>query len=139
MKNINIFKILFVFVLAFIFNLIWENWHAQLYVHYKGDPITEAVLLQATLVDACIISLLAFGYFFIKWIKERYSLVFLLGVLIAIGIEWFALSTSRWSYTNMMPVVPIIKTGITPTVQLGFLGCLSIYFVNRVLSKYRLS
>ncbi len=128
-------RIILVFVFAFVSNLIWENLHALLYVHYKGGPITEAILLQATLVDACIISLLAIGYYFMKWIKGRYGIVFILGVLIAIGIEWFAISTSRWSYTNMMPIVPIIKTGLTPTIQLGLLGCLSIFVADKLLRK----
>jgi len=45
-----------------------------------------------------------------------------------IGMEWYALTTSRWAYNVLMPIIPLLGTGLTPTIQLGLLGHLSYKF-----------
>ncbi len=54
-------KWILVFVYAFGLNLIWENLHSFLYVHYKQGPITEFILVRAAISDALIIRV---DYFF---------------------------------------------------------------------------
>ena len=52
-------KIFLLFSVAFGLNLIWENLHSFLYAQYQRGPITEFVLLRATLADAVMIVLIA--------------------------------------------------------------------------------
>ncbi|MBI3291116.1 hypothetical protein HYZ76_02425 [Candidatus Falkowbacteria bacterium] len=123
--NKNNFKLSVIFVLSFILNLIWENFHSKLYTHYQGGPITEIILLRAALVDALIITAIAIIFIKIDYFKQNLWWTIIIGVIIAIGIELYALSTDRWTYNEMMPIIPIINTGLTPTIQLGLLSYLT--------------
>jgi hypothetical protein len=90
-------------------------------VHYKGEVITSLILLRAALFDATFITLVS-----IPFLKKQRWVFVVLAILFAIGLEIFALKTGRWEYKDVMPIIPIIKTGLTPTIQLGLLGYISI-------------
>jgi len=115
---------------GFGLNAVWENWHSVLYVHYRGRPITGLVLLRAALVDSFII----LGMIGVARVLPDYRLalgvVFGLGVGIAIALEKWALASNRWAYTDTMYVLPFVKTGVTPTVQLGLIGVV-VYVLTR--------
>lgn len=115
-------KLLIIFGAAFLLNLIWENLHAPLYVHYQGGAITQLVLLRAALVDALFITGLALPFLYIPYLRERTWYALLIGLIAAILLERFALTNGRWAYTAQMPIVPLLNTGLTPTIQLGLLS-----------------
>lgn len=115
-------ELIYLFIIAFVLNFIWENLHRFLYVSYKNKSIDEPILLRAALVDAFIISLL---YFFSQQFKSLIIPVFsiiIAGLIIAILMEKWALRKQRWVYSSKMPIIPLIKTGLTPTVQLALTG-----------------
>lgn len=120
MKHIHR-QFLIIFLVAFILNAVWEHFHSILYVHYKGEVITSLILLRAALFDATFITLVS-----IPFLKKQRWVFVVLAILFAIGLEIFALKTGRWEYKDVMPIIPIIKTGLTPTIQLGLLGYISI-------------
>ena len=115
-------KLSTIFIVSFLLNFIWENLHSYLYAYYQGGVITQLILLRATLFDAIFITLLAVLFIKILYFKERkwYALVF--GVVVAVIIEHFALSGGRWAYNEFMPIIPLLSTGLTPTLQLGILS-----------------
>ena len=115
-------KWILVFILAFGLNSIWENLHSLLYVHYKQGLITEFVLVRAALSDALIILGMVFFLRLVPAFARRPWLSIVVGVIIAVGIEWWALGSARWAYKDIMPVIPFLNTGLTPTIQLGLLG-----------------
>ena len=128
-------KWILVFIYSFGLNLIWENVHQFLYLHNKGKEITELVLIQATLFDALII----LGLIFILrlfLISRRYpSILIFAGIFISIFIEYWALGIGRWEYNNLMPIIPFLNVGVTPTIQLGLIG----YLVYRIIFKEKVS
>jgi hypothetical protein len=115
-------KAALVFVVSFILNLVWENAHAYLYAHYMGVEITRFILLRATLVDALIITVISLPFLYFAILKHKGALIIPTGLVIAFAIEHWALSTGRWAYKEFMPVVPLLEVGLTPLIQLGFLG-----------------
>lgn len=120
-------KLLAVLLLSFLLNFIWEHLHSALYVSYQGGAITNFILLKAALFDASVITLVAYltlSLFGEGGVGEGVALVFVL-LIFAILLEKWALGTGRWVYANAMPIVPLLNVGLTPTIQLGFLGCLS--------------
>ncbi len=119
-------RITIVFVVSFILNFIWENIHSLLYSHYMGGKITEFILLRATLGDAVMITIFYLPFLFLPWFKDKYWMITIIGLIVAISIEWAALSTGRWAYNEYMPIIPILGIGLTPTLQLGILGYLSL-------------
>ncbi len=122
-------KLVPIFLLAFALNFVWENLHAGLYANYKGGTITEWVLFRATFWDAVFITLFALLFIYISYFRKRLWWVIVLGIVLGAGIERWALATHRWAYTPRMPIVPVLHTGLTPTLQLGLLAYVVFYIV----------
>ena len=114
-------KFLYIFLFAFGANLVWENLHARLYLGYKGGQITEWILIRATFWDAVIITALCV---LALLLPRRFQNWFVVGggLVVAIVMERFALATGRWAYGPYMPIVPLLHTGLTPTIQLALIG-----------------
>lgn len=126
-------KIIIVFGLAFVFNFVWEWLHSALYLSYQGGPITILVLMRATLFDAIFITVLYSLYSKIKFFKNKLWVILIISLLSAIIIELYALSTGRWAYNDLMPIIPVINTGLTPTIQLLVLTYLTFKLVDKQL------
>ncbi len=124
-------KWILVFIFAFVLNLIWEWGHSFLYANYKGGAITEFILARAALTDAVIILGLIFVLRLSSILVRHSWLLILVGIIISILIEYWALSTGRWEYKDIMPIIPLLNTGLTPTIQLGLLS----YIVYRISFK----
>ncbi len=122
-------KLLLIFFLAFIINLIWENLHSYLYLNYRGNKITQKILVRASFIDAFFITIMAMLFIEMPYFRLRiwYSLIF--GLIASALLEIYALKTNRWKYNKFMPVIPIIKTGLTPTIQLGLISYL-VYAIS---------
>lgn len=135
----KISELIAIFILAFGANVVWEHLHSVLYVHYQGNEITNAILLRAALFDASVITLLAISMLSISFLRKRLWIAFVVGVSFAICLEWLALATARWEYTSAMPIIPLIHTGLTPTIQLGLIAWVVfsavLYFENKISTK----
>lgn len=125
-----------VFVLALALNIFWEFFHSLLYVHYRGGEITNLVLLRAAFFDASFITLLSIPIFFNSFLRRRLWLVFVFGIFFAIGLEKYALETGRWAYNSYMPIIPILKTGLTPSIQLGLSGWVAIKYSTILYNRH---
>lgn len=90
-----------------------------------GGKITEFILVKASLFDALLITLIILPFLFFNVLKNKSWLIVIIGIIIAIFYEWYGLGTNRWMYNSLMPIMPIIKVGLTPTLQLGILGYIS--------------
>lgn len=118
-------KISIIFIAAFILNLVWENLHSFLYGNYKGAEITQLILMKATLGDAVMITVITLPFLFLAFFRKHLWGIVVIGFIVAISIEWYALATDRWVYNTYMPIIPFLSVGLTPTVQLALLGLLS--------------
>ena len=120
-----------IFFLAFLLNFILENLHSNLYLHYQDSPITELVLLRATLFDAVFITLLSLLFLKFQYFRKRLWHALIIGLIAAIAIELYALETGRWAYSDWMPIIPLLNTGLTPTIQLGVLAYIILKIITR--------
>ncbi|MST04428.1 MAG: hypothetical protein EXS49_02595 [Candidatus Pacebacteria bacterium] len=118
-----------IFLVSFFLNFIWENLHVFLYDNFMGGEITELILLRASFVDAIIISVISLPFLYFGFLKSREWIMILIGFVWAIAMECYALNTERWAYNNLMPIIPLINVGLTPTIQLGLLGFISFKIV----------
>ncbi|OYV26226.1 MAG: hypothetical protein B7W98_03265, partial [Parcubacteria group bacterium 20-58-5] len=57
-------KISVIFTVAFVLDIIWENAHSFLYANYMGGPITESILIRASVWYAVIITLICFPFLY---------------------------------------------------------------------------
>lgn len=125
-------KYVFVFLIAFFLNLIWENLHSFLYIRYQGEEITQFILLRAAFFDAVIVTVIVF------LLRKFPYFIIPIGIAVAIFIEYHAFLTFRWSYKDIMPIIPILKTGLSPTIQLGLTAFLSykvVISMNKLHNK----
>lgn len=133
MKNTKILSL--VFLIAFLLNVVWENIHSLLYTNYQGGAITEFILVRASLFDAAVITVMLLPFLFIPLLKKHTWLILIIGTIIAITNEWYGLSTARWAYGEFMPILPLINTGLTPTLQLGLLGFATYYILAALQAR----
>ena len=61
-----------------------------------------------------------------------YAATALLGALCAAAFEWFAQAIGRWTYNENMPVVPGLKLGLWPLLQLTLLTPLSFGIAGKL-------
>ncbi len=127
------FRLLLLFAIGLVLNLLWENFHAGLYIHYRGGEITEIILLRAAVFDGLVILVASFVLFKIKRWRSYPSVLFLTLIVFALVLEWWALSTGRWAYNELMPIVPVLKVGLSPLLQLGLTGVIAY---ELTLKKY---
>ncbi len=132
-------KLLLIFIYAFLLNWAWENLHSFLYMQYRGHEITQWVLLRATLFDAVFITALGALFAGVIYLRNRQWLAAVFGVIAAIGIEIYALYSGRWAYNSYMPIIPLLRVGLTPTVQLGILSYAIFRMVNLELGVRHLT
>lgn len=128
--------IIYLFLSAFITNLIWENLQAPLYTGFKSFGQHFLFCFVASLVDAVVILGLYFAIGLIRknsmWlfnIRLADTLILMaFGLVTAIVFEKWALKSGKWDYASEMPVV--FGIGLAPLVQLAILSLISVYIVK---------
>ena len=118
-------------VAAFGLNWIWEMLQMPAYAEMAGRAWHDTfwICTRASLGDVLItlsvygVGALAAGQ--VRWGTTGrwnvYATAALLGAACAAVIEWKALATGRWNYSERMPIVPLLGVGLWPTLQLTLL------------------
>ena len=120
-------------VVAFLLHVVWENAQAPLYTGYQSFSQHFSICLIGSLGDVIITrSVLAFMWLLKKDVAKTTDFVALaiIGFVVAVVIEQHALLTSKWSYALAMPIIPILKVGLAPVLQMTLLLPLSFYLVK---------
>lgn len=125
--------------ISLVLNLAWENFQAPLYQGYSNFWQHLPICSIASFGDVFIILVLYFVLALVNrdmlWISKMNRVdvagVIVLGVLVAIGIEKWALATERWQYNLSMPLIPYVKIGLLPVLQMGLLPLLTYYIGKR--------
>jgi len=127
-------------------NLAWESAHLPLYTLWTDGETGDLVfaVVHCTAGDLMIafatlcIALLLVGD--IKCPKVRFNRV--LGLTIILGIayttfsEWHNVSIRQsWAYSDLMPVVRGIGTGLSPVAQWIFLPLFGILLVRKLFTR----
>jgi len=141
-------RLFVLFVVGFVLNFLWEKAHSVLYVSHNGMEMTHRHLAGAALFDAVVITALAYLCFYSPLLKGALpspaldeaasagrsaggiSLFVFALFIFAILLEKYALATGRWVYADAMPIIPLLNVGLTPMIQLGLLGYLSLSFTG---------
>jgi hypothetical protein len=129
----------YIFITGFLLNLFWEVVQAPLYIGYENFRNNFMMCFVASIIDAIVVlflfSIFVAAYRNIYWIKNlswsNTLLLIILGGLIAIGFEHWALTTGAWNYTDKMPVF-FSEIGIFPLLQLMFLPLISFLIAKKL-------
>jgi len=138
----SIGRTLAVFALfSFLFHFAWEILQAPLFAKMPVASHWQATLicLKATLGDIGI-ALASFAAaswwdrsltWFVRLSNGALAAYLATGVLITIAFEWHAVYwAGRWSYSELMPVVPILRVGLAPILQWIALPLAVLYFLR---------
>lgn len=125
---------------SFVLNEIWEMAQMSAYVETAGRPWTNTLGLctQAAVGDVGIIlGICGAGALAAAdpgWgLRDRwniYATAALLGLVCATLVEHAALAAGRWSYTESMPVVPVLDAGLWPLLQMTLLPPLTFWIAQ---------
>jgi hypothetical protein len=138
-----------VLVFSFLLNLAWEVWQGPFFQGMADQPYWLGVkaCTQTTFGDAGI-ALAAFWVtaFFAttrSWIMQpsRSDIAIFIGVGLVATIIFESLAIGvleRWAYSDAMPRLPVIGTGLLPLLQWLVIPPLVLWFVRRqIASGYR--
>ena len=137
-------KVFSVFILVFLLNFLWEILQAFLYgPHFVGLGGLVKVHLVASLGDVLmimIIFLLSYvisGYNFLnsECNARRFFSVMIIGFILAVIVEKYALATGRWGYSSLMPIIPFLNVGLTPVLQMVLIPLGLIFFGSEFKNK----
>lgn len=132
-------------VFAFLLNLAWELAQVPLFIGMPTAEHWSALLVcgRATLGDV-VIALIGFWIVAVctgtrSWILRpstwRVAGFVAVGALITIVMEWLATQMlGRWAYADAMPVLPVVRVGLSPLLQWIVLPPLVVWFVRRQLT-----
>ena len=139
MKKVQL--IFTVFFIGFVLNLVWENVQAPLFEGFTSFWDHFMICFWASLVDAATI-LLLYGlvaiwyrdFYWFKYMNWKVALaLMMLGGAIALGFEYWAFAIDYWAYTERMPVVPYLRIGLSPLLQMMLLPLLTFVLSDKGL------
>ncbi len=128
-------------VLTFLFHFAWEILQAPLFakMHTISHWLATLVCLKATFGDVgiALASFTAGAWWQKDWrwfaMPSHGALATYLatGVLITIVFEWHAVYwAGRWSYSELMPIVPLLRVGLAPLLQWLVLPLAVLFFLR---------
>jgi hypothetical protein len=119
---------IFIFGVAFLLNLVWESFHAPLFVFKEQSSWSAltACLLFCAVVDGVM---MVFVYWVVALIRQDRSwflrgkrvdkvLLALTALTLAFASEYAAVHyRNLWRYSERMPLIPIAQIGLAPMLQ----------------------
>ncbi len=136
-----------IFLTGFGLNLVWEVNQSLLFFDFplRDLQLFTLINLKATVADAAYIILI---YLLItvltrdmRWFCHltffTASISMACGFIIAVLIEKSALKTGRWTYGHLMPIIPYLKVGLMPIIQVTVLPLATFIISQRLLSHWK--
>ena len=134
--------------LSFAFHFVWEFIQAPTYADMVERPHWDGIKLctSATFGDVGF-ALTAFWVTAIlaksrNWIAAPKSWEFgtflAVGILLTIGFEYYYTQISlRWTYSDLMPLVPPFGTGLSPLLQWLIIPSVVMWYCGLILQNTR--
>lgn len=127
---------------AFLLHFAWEILQVPFFVQMPtmGHWQAISVCLRATLGDVAI-ALTSFGAAALleqqfRWFLQpsgwALSAYLATGLIATLLLERYAIATGRWSYSDLMPVLPAIGVGLMPIVQWTVLPLATLFLTRRI-------
>lgn len=127
--------------ISFGLHLVWENLQAPLFAGYVSFGQHFLLCLWGTGGDVAItlsvwalIALLKRDAQWLRRLEWRDAITLgVIGLAVALGIEYRALALGRWGYAPSMPIIPYLQVGLLPVIQMTLFLPLTMYLTKRVL------
>jgi hypothetical protein len=129
-KTLIVFHAILVTGTAFILNYAWENVQCPLFFVHRGGSAKQVAMLYATVGDLFMtwIAYIAVALTSKRWLWllgtwrwQQWTVLLGTALTLSVLVESFALATSRWSYTDINPLIPGTGISVLPVAQLVLL------------------
>lgn len=135
-----------IIVFSFLLHFVWEFWQAPTYTgmielnHWDGIKLcTSATFgdVGFAMTAFWLTSLLAKSrLWFLKPSTSQMLLFIGVGIALTVGFEYYYTNISlRWTYSELMPLIPPFGTGLSPLLQWLIIPVLVLWFTKRQISS----
>lgn len=133
-------------IFSFLLHFVWEFVQAPTYAgmielnHWDGIKLCMSATfgdVGFALAAYWITALFARSRSWVLHPAPKDILIFLsVGIVLTIGFEYYYTNISlRWTYSELMPLVPPFGTGLSPLLQWIIIPILVLWFTQRQLSQ----
>ena len=137
----SFWSFLVVALVAFVLHYSWESFHLPLYTNYGNVGGILPIQLYAALGDVfytlLVVAFIALYKRDAGWMRRArggdYALLSLLGLCVAVLVEYKAMLMGLWEYAPAMPT--LFGLGISPLLQMAVLLPLSAYISRGILKR----
>jgi len=124
-----------IIIIAFLLNFAWEMLQMPLYEGMKFNLQSPVFCGLASIMDVLMVLLLFYFFaliyrklfWFQKNTTERIATLVLVSGIGAVLLESLNISFGSWNYSRLMPIIPVVKVGLTPVLQFMILPILTYY------------
>ncbi len=125
-------------MISFPINFIWEMGQMPFYSGMSYNLANTLFCLVASIGDVFMIIMIFFGVAFLtkdyNWVYKstlrQYGLAMIVGLFLAIFVEYFALKLGLWQYSYRMPLITNTGIGIIPLLQMVVLPSVVFNFLR---------
>jgi hypothetical protein len=128
--------------IAFGLHYVWENIQcSRFFMHPDGNSMPFAMLV-ATMGDVAmtwfaqgIVAAVSRRWLWLleRWRWPQWALLLGVALVFSFGVEIWALSTARWTYTDINPRIPGTSISVLPVAQLVLLFPLTFGMTRKLL------
>ena len=117
--------------IAFVLQWAWETAHSVAYVETKA-PLMDRLwhCIPMAFVDAAWSgAIVVFAVCVARWFRRpslTWGVALLAGAVTAVWVEQVALRSGRWTYNELMPIIPVADVGLWPVAQMSLLPILAL-------------
>jgi len=132
----------FVTGIAFGLNYLWETMQCpRFFIHLDGEA-TPAVMVIATLGDVAmtwfaqvVVAIFSRRWLWLleRWRWPQWTLLLAVALALSLLVEYGAMGTARWAYTDLNPRIPGTAISALPVAQLVLLFPLTFWLVRALL------
>lgn len=125
-----VLHVVFVTGIAFGLNYLWETIQcSRFFIHLDGQ-VTPAAMIVATLGDVAmtwfaqgVVAAVSRRWLWLleRWRWPQWTLLLALALTLSLLVEYWALGTARWAYTDINPRIPGTAISALPVAQLVLL------------------
>jgi hypothetical protein len=132
---------------SFLLHLLWENLQAPLYEGFTSFTQHFWICFRATFGDLLFMFVIyvalaivhrnlwwiadVSGYTYATWITALF-----VGAALAVSYEFWAVYVAhRWDYTSMMPLLPLLRIGAFPVLQMVVVPVSTLFVTSRFSSR----
>lgn len=129
----------YIAITGFILSFLWENLHFTLYANY-AQWMEQIYFVLCSLADVLLIFLVYFlvatifrnAHWIHRFTAAQILTTLLISALVSFVAEKIALYLNWWTYTDQMPMVPLLDIGMSPFLAITLLPTFTLLLARKI-------